>query len=386
VSGAASGVALPEALERAASALPELADAIRPANGDPSQLLASLDTGAAARVVEWLLRHEPDSGAELAGVWAEDPGRGAEALARLEGEGLGKQARKALRRAHHRLRSRGVALPERPPAPLVAKLPPLEDRLDAALVSALDPGGARAAWLVAPNPGGGARLFELLLDEERGVVAFDVYTAGRSRVRKFAREVMRGPDARAVEVPPDSLRALVARTAAAHPSDRALPRGFEEWRSSVARPPADAHPPGEIARRELGAEAEPGAAERVAERVRSGALGPWPPASPRLRETAEAIAEIRKGRIVVSGAHRRQQIDEALREAAEKLAAAGFAEATARRLEESAYVLWKRGHADEARDCLAAARALAESPAAHPVLRALIETTLGPVLAGSEDE
>ena len=36
---AQSGVGLPEALERAASALPAEADAIRPANGDPAQLL-----------------------------------------------------------------------------------------------------------------------------------------------------------------------------------------------------------------------------------------------------------------------------------------------------------------------------------------------------------
>ena len=53
---------LPEALERAASALPADADEIRPANGDPVQLRRSLDEEAAHRVLSWLLLHEPAAG------------------------------------------------------------------------------------------------------------------------------------------------------------------------------------------------------------------------------------------------------------------------------------------------------------------------------------
>ena len=61
---------LPEALERAASALPGDAGEIRPANGDPVQLRRSLDDEAACRVLSWLLRNEPASGGELASAWA----------------------------------------------------------------------------------------------------------------------------------------------------------------------------------------------------------------------------------------------------------------------------------------------------------------------------
>ena len=111
-----SGVGLPEALERAASALPADADAIRPANGDPARLLELLDAEAAARVLRWLLTNEPADGAELAGAWAEDPEAGLAALLRVTEERLPKAGRKALRRAHHRLRSRGVELPEAEPA------------------------------------------------------------------------------------------------------------------------------------------------------------------------------------------------------------------------------------------------------------------------------
>ena len=42
----AKDIGLPEALERAAAALPGDADEIRPANGDPFALLSLLDAGA----------------------------------------------------------------------------------------------------------------------------------------------------------------------------------------------------------------------------------------------------------------------------------------------------------------------------------------------------
>ena len=64
-------VGLPEALERAASALPADADAIRPANGDPFQLLELLSGEAPGRVLAWLLEHESAAGVELAFAWAD---------------------------------------------------------------------------------------------------------------------------------------------------------------------------------------------------------------------------------------------------------------------------------------------------------------------------
>ena len=117
------GVGLPEALERAASALPRHADAIRPANGDPVQLQALLGEEAAVRVLAWLLAHETLAGAELADAWAEDPDQGAATVLRIDDARLPKPARKALRRVHHRLRSRGLSVPETKPAERVSTLP-----------------------------------------------------------------------------------------------------------------------------------------------------------------------------------------------------------------------------------------------------------------------
>lgn len=376
---------LPDALERAASELRDLADAIRPANGDPVRLLEELAPQGAARVLAWLLEHEPAAGAELADAWAEDAERGAPALLAVDAEALPKAGAKALRRARHRLRARGAAVPEEPVRRVVATLPRLEEELDHALVSGIDPRGARAVYLVTSHPSGGARVFEVLLDEVRGVLGLQVYATGRAKVRRFLRDGAR--EGRfAVPAPPAAVRALVRRVAAAQPPERPLPRGFSEWRSQVAGADEAAATPGELARAELAGEAEPAQLRRAAELVRSGEIGPWPPALEALEVSAQRISQAAEGVLIVGAAQRREQIQRAFDAELVGLFSGSFAEASARRFEETAFVLWKREREDDARACLAAATALrAGSPAENPVARAMLEGVLAPLLRKLEE-
>ena len=376
------GVGLPDALERAASHLAADADAIRPANGDPNRLLELLDAEAAARVLRWLLEHEPADGAELAEAWAEVPELGTAPLLAIDAAGLPKLGRKALRRALHNLRSRGVAAPAAAPEATRATLPPVEEALDEAVLTPLDPRGTRAAYLVASNPAGGARLFEVLLDESQGVLDLRVYTTARGKVRRFLKAFEQGGRLAAVPAPAAAVRALVARVAAGHPADRSLPRAFSEWRGQVAPADAGARTPGELAREALPAEDGVAALRRVAEQVRAAELGPWPPAPEVLKPLVEQLGEIARSQIIVSGAQRRQQADRTLEQALPAIFSGRFGEDTARRFEETAYVLWQRGEAADARACLAAARAFRQPDAGeNPVARALIEAVLAPVLA-----
>ena len=182
-------MSLPDALERAASALPEAANEIRPANGDPGQLLEGLSTESASGLLTWLLSNEPGAGAELAIHWA-DLEPGVTALAGVVAEELPKAGRKALRKAQHRLRSRGLHLTEASPAaPKVARLAQVEERVEEGYVTPLDPRGALALYLVESHPSGGLRLFELGLDAARGVVGFEIYSASRSKTRRFLKQI-----------------------------------------------------------------------------------------------------------------------------------------------------------------------------------------------------
>jgi hypothetical protein len=374
-------MSLPDALERAAGAFPADADAIRPANGDPMQLLSTLDEQAAGRVLAWVLAHESEDGAELALAWGEHAS-GLAPLQSVDESRLPKAARKALRRALHLLRSRGVEVGDAAPQAVVARLPDLGDKLEIAFVSAHDPRGSRILHLVESSPGGGARLFELMLDEVQGVLGFEVYSAGRSRVRRFLKGVLQQGDFPSVETPPAAARALIARIAVEQGEERPAPRSFSEWRARLTAGAEDGQTPGEQARAALGDELGPSLLERAVELVKAGVVGPWPPPGPGLERFADQLKQQAEGRIIVSGAQRREQLEALLAEAAGELYAGRFGEQTAMRFREASYVLWRSDRVEEARACLAAARATLETtPAENPVVRALLEIPLGSLLA-----
>lgn len=379
-------MSLAAALERAAEALPALADTVRPANGDPERLLGALGADDARSLLGWLLAHEPDAGGELALAWADSP-HGAAPLTGIEEHGLDRAGRKALRRAQHRLRSRGVEVASPAPAARVAVLPKLDDELAFALVSAPDPSGVQILMLVEPSPAGGARLFQGAIDLERGVLEFHALATSRSQVRRMVRELEGHPKIAAVHSSRDALAALLARAAAAQPADRALPQTFEEWRSRVARPPAGAKTPGEEVRAALGGAADLAVAREVAREVSEGEIGPWPPPFETLRELAEKVRQAGESPLLVDDQQRRAQVERMIGDALDLRYGGAGGERTAGRLEEAAHAAWRHGGEDEARRLLAAAAVFRErAPHDNPVARALLDRVLGPVLEMLREE
>lgn len=363
-------MSLADALELAATALPEAADAIRPANGDPDRVLDALDAPLAARVLTWLMAEDAEAASELADAWGRHERMDA-VLEAVDESALAKPARKALRRVRHRLRSRGVALPEPAPEARVARLPGgSEEALDIALVSPFDPTGARIVSLVDAPPGGGARLFQVITDARRGILECRSYTTTRGKARRFARELAARDQYAGTEVSSDAARAWVSRCAARQPADRPLPRPFVESRSQLE---SDGRTPGELARAALGAA---DSARRAVELVRGGDVGPWIPAGDALRVTAEKLQELAKGQIILSQGSRREQIEEILGDAIDSVFDEDESARVAEWLEETAYLLWKKGRDDDARACLAAG-------ADVEVRRALLEVALAPVLANA---
>jgi hypothetical protein len=373
-------VSLPEALEAAAGALRGDADAIRAAHDDPSTLLSSLDPDAAARVLGWILTHRPEDGAALADAWVvEQAGR--EILLALDQASLPKEGGKRLRRVRHRLRSRGVKVAEKAPEPMVSSLPRIEDELSAGYVSPIDPSGTRIAYLVEPHPSGGARLFEVVIDDHLGVVDCQVYSSGRKRVRQLLREVTGRAHFAAVEAPPDSVRALIARAAALQAADRSLPQGFSDWRARLTDVPEATPTPGELARQALGDGAGASDLHPALELVKRGRAGPWLPPRDALKGLADRLDVTISSPLIVSGATRREQVEKVIREFLEETYTEAISGREAHRFREAGYVFWKRGEEEAARACLAAALAFESSPiGANPVARAMLEIPLAPLL------
>jgi hypothetical protein len=378
---------LPEALEQAASALSSHADDIRPANGDPLALLGLLSADAAGEVLAWLLSHAPAAGEELATGWADEGERGAEAVLSVAADSIPKAGRKVLRRAQHRLRSRGVAAVDAGPVALVATLPKVDDAIAAALVSGFDPRGARAVYLVESNPSGGARLFAIVLDDGQGILECEAFETTRSNARRFLREAASRDQFPTCDVSVDVARALVDRAAAAQSPDRALPRAFSEWRSRSGDGTETIPLPGAQARRALGGTLPEGSLEHAVTLVREGKLGPWPPGPEALHSVAEEIGKLREQRIILSGSARREQIHTILEDALSASFGEDFAAIAAHRFEETAYLKWKAGEVEGAEACLAAADAFrAAPPTENPVARAMLEVVVAPILKQMDED
>jgi hypothetical protein len=380
-------VSLAEALEAAASALTEDAEAIWPANGDPAQLLRSLEADGAVRVVRWLLAERPGDSGELTEVWSESD-TGVAALLAVDEAGLPKPGRKELRRVLHRLRSRGVTVERAAPAPRVAHIARVEEELEAALLSPLDPAGGRVAYLMEAHPSGGARIFEVLLDDGRGVLSLEVYSASRSKARRFFRELVQRDRFPAIEVEVDEMRAVVAHAADAQVADRPLPRGFGEWRGRIARPRGDGMLPGARAADALaGTE---GSLDDAVKLVEQGRVGPWPPDQKVLMALVERLRTAADSPLIVSGDTKRGQLDDLVADAAEEIFDAAGRALAAHRFRESAFCLWRVEDEDAARACLAAAASLSDESAPvrdNPVARALLTIPLQPILeAGAPAE
>ena len=374
-------MSLASALEDAADSFPDLADVIRPANGDPMRLLESLERSSSVMLLGWLLNKNLVAGEELVEAWLEEA-EGLAAILELNPADLNKTARKVIRRAKHFLRSRGIDLPKTAPEAKVVTLPTLEESFNTAAVTPIDPSGTRLLFIVEENPAGGLRLFEVTVSEDRGILGVRVYSAGRSKVRNFLKGLKAGAVA---EV--DLVKALIARAVARHPADRPMPASLSEWRGHLVDAEAlTASTPGDAAFEELG-DSEELDADFVIELAKKGEVGPWPPETKALEEVAQKIQDRLDGPIVLNEKQKMDQVNEIIDESLEKFFGETRGLKMSERYKESAYIHWKQGSLETAKACLAAARAfLDQPPTRNAVARYLVETPLSSVLPKAKEE
>jgi hypothetical protein len=374
-------MSLPESLERAATELTELADKIRPANGDPHRLLDELAADEAGQLLAWMLDQATDDAVELVEEWGESDA-GVELLLGVSDAGVSKAGRKLLRKAKHRLRSQGIAVEAAaPPATRVKKsVMASGDKWQVAHVSSPDFRGARMGYIVESHPSGGARLFEIRFDEGRGLLDFKIYNAGRSKVRGFLKSLTENSGRRLFEVDRDALRALIWRASQAQPTDRPLPTSYIEWRTRLFSDELErVQTPGDQIRKALGEGDLPSALVALAGEVKAGRLGPWPP------QTSWVGDWMDKGRDAVDGLEgepRATAIDTWIEDVTNALDADSDQALIGRHLDELAWVKSQEGDEDGAKAMLAVSGALeSDAEVSKAFTRARVESLFEPYLA-----
>jgi hypothetical protein len=278
-------------------------------------------------------------------------------LAALAERTAHKAVKREIKRALYKLEQRGLwKAPESAPTPAKDLLGPSEDEPEA-WVSAIDPGGSRLLWMARRTPQGMASL-SALINEVAGLQEFYAGETTRKMLRRAQRDLAERSGVALVEVPwphADALLRAAAERATDRSHDDAVARARREIvprPAAATRPPVDALVERTAAARDERALADSAAA--LAEKELGGWLLPRDWVEPALGAIEDAQTSV----IVVSPQQREERLRTALQGAANDLFATDGRRALfADRLDETAYLLARRGRLDLARALVAAAEA-----------------------------
>ncbi len=363
-----------------------------PAGTLPSALRARLDPALAARApagddaAAWIDALGAELAAPLVALELADLERALDTLVgvgppardvleRADALAPERERRKLVRRAMHRLRSRGVDIEPHAPA-RASVLRPIAEGRSRAVVSAIDPSGVRIVWLISER-GSGAEVFEVLASDQAGVLRIERLAGRRRDVERFVAELSANPKLESAEVDPDSARAWLRACERARSA--ALPVEVDPALVREATRGPDAPTPGEQARTRI----EPLASLAEAEtwlraRIDAGALAPWLLSGPAIEEATARLEEIERSPLVLSGLAERDRREQPLAVAAERVLDPETRERLSRRLDESAALLGARGERMGAAACLRVATAVREAkdPLRVGFLQRLLELSI----------
>ena len=364
---------------------------------DPSKLLALLrdpnvesaqiaelagvprdQAGRAARLLMTLPRAKPEEVATLPAplaaavlLAAAQAGRVdlVAALAASDEKELAKEAKRQL----HRLKLRGVAIPE-PPPPAPAITPPPEPP-PAAYGSTFDGRGERAVWLPRNVPGRGLEVGQAVCSDARGLIELHLGLVGRKEWRAFVKGLLeRGAAMGVAELDWGEAHARIAAARALNErTGQRVPDGADQWLGLLGAPPALADPAAALPA--LDADAERAALAASAALHDRPLLRSWLGDEPFLREVAATLDEVEKSPLALDAAQKSARLAEVVREAVERYFTPERRTLLASRLIEVAAWFTRSGQAESSAQAAAAARALSAGlpPGRIPFAARLVE-------------
>jgi hypothetical protein len=332
-------------------------------------------SSAPDELVDALLGLESTVLEEVAGLLTQLGADAVTVLTRAESRAPAKGARKALRRAVHQLRSRGVDVDLDRPHSRTGRLPSVEE--GESFVGPFDGEGHRIiVWWVPIR--GGARVYRILASDEKGLLRVEVAAGRRSDARSLVRELRSNASIGLVSVPSGAVQGLLRAL---------LPLGAPEQdegtatlRGDLGRSPPNAKTPGEIVRARRGEErtSDAVAAAVLKTRIEQGGIAPWLLRGEPVAALAKELESMERSPLVIPPQHEQERKMEWMERAADRLFDPQTRDRLSNRLEETAYLLDAAGDGEGARAALHVARQIRETTRPHTLefVRTLLEFTL----------
>lgn len=267
-----------------------------------------------------------------------------------------KRALKAIKRSLYRLRQKGVQWErktshERP----ILRLP--QPGAPQGYMGAMDSQGSRVIIIARPRPHGGARVYFSIVSDLEGVQRLEVIDLTKKGLKEFIDDSLASDEFPVVEAP-GGYCAHVLREAAEYSQRHGKPLPLRY--GDVEKGLSDVRWDGEVSLiyQYIKEEAVKGQIKLLRE---SGALHKIAPFSSwflkpeDVRQYAEAIKEAKESHIILAPQQKDARINSIYRDALQGLFPEEQRLLWKRRLEEMAYILWKRGKEHEARMAVSAA-------------------------------
>ncbi len=291
-----------------------------------------------------------------------------------------KNLSKEIRRSIFRLRSKGISVAEKEDeSPGVFRLP--QTSPGEGYLSAVDARGARLVWIIRAQSGQGTMAISSLISDTEGILDFSVFESSRKKFHDYLDQMRKDFSWEIVEADPDYCSGLIHQANEIHRQKGKIPHPqYIKFRSLLG--PQDPRPLPPCIYRYI-AEGEvrdhPELIDRSPSLFQTPFFQTWLLEKEEVQKYLNLLEEASRSRLILAPHQQEGRFFEIYRQAVSELFDENRRLLFRRRLEEMAYILWKKDLQSEARVTLAAAAGLTQESkilAPHPFLLELVKMTL----------